>query len=66
MKEARIPTRFKFRKRRYLGDKLSAETFIPGSGFLVLLTLRDMLRDVARLDDAPGDRVLMIQPLDPF
>jgi len=49
MKKARIPTRSKFRKRRYLGDKLSAETFIPGSGFLVLLTLRDVLRDAARL-----------------
>jgi len=62
MKEARIPTRSKFRKRRYLGDKLSAETFIPGSGFLVLLTLRDVLRDAARL--LVTRRVLMIQPLD--
>lgn len=53
MKEARIPTRFKFRKRRYLGDKLSAGTFIPGSGFLVLLTL---LRCVARCGARrPGD-----------
>jgi len=63
MKETRIPTRFKFRKRRYLGDKLSAETFIPGSGFLVLLT-RDVLRDGASLVTRPEDRVLMIQPLD--
>ena len=64
MKETRIPMRFKFRKRRYLGDKLSAETFIPGSGFLVLLTRRDVLRCGASPVTRPEDRVLMIQPLD--
>lgn len=67
MRKARIPTRSKFRKRRYLGDKLSAETFIPrpataaGAASLVLLTPGDVLRkNGASLEHAPRDRVLMI------